>query len=502
MRRCHNRFAGFVLLLLLLPLIAQAQKIEYGAEATFYGSISDQLPFWFYTNKDGRVDGASSNLVNRFYGYYSHNDNNAVWQWSGGIDLSTRLSENNTVFLNQLYARLRYRGVTATAGRFYDPMGLNDRGLSMGSMLVSRNATPVPKVRIGTENFVSVPGTGDRLQFKAMLSHGWFEKDRYIESPYLHQKALYLKYQGERFFLTAGAAHNVTWGGTHPAQPDIGDEKPYKLPSSFSDFIDVLLGQASSSNNKNVPKNELTNVVGSSVAAYEVKAGVSFDQFSIKAYRQFFLDDKVSLAFRSPWDGLWGAGIELDDPDGFVTKLLWEHLNTKRQNAWEGTSLGRSDYYNNGVYRSGWTYEGNVIGTPLIINGPVGPFDGCPDKENTSCYPISNNIIVAQHFGIQGRPLEQLSYKILFTYSRNYGKNIDQKYEDGRVDQEGNRKFRPLSELRRDQYSTLLQFNYLIAPRYGLSLQSAVAFDIGELYEEERWGLQIGLQWKGMTDVF
>src|SRR5699024_11463656 len=116
----------------------------------------------------------------------------------------------------------------------------------------------VPKVRIDTEDFVSVPGTGDRLQFKAMLSHGWFEKDRYIESPYLHQKALYLKYQGERFFLTAGAAHNVTWGGTHPG---VGKQDPYKLQSSFFDFIDVILGQASYRNNKFITAYDYTYVV-------------------------------------------------------------------------------------------------------------------------------------------------------------------------------------------------------------------------------------------------
>src|SRR5699024_6074601 len=191
----------------------------------------------------------------------------------------------------------------------------------------------------------------------------------------------------------------------------------------------------------------------------------------------------------------WGAGIESDDPDGLVTKLLWEHLNTKRQNAWEGTSLGRSNYYNNGVYRSGWTYEGNIMGNPLLINGPTAPFDG-------GNYPISNNMIVVHHIGLKGQPLENLRYKIFFTYSRTYGTNIDQTHEDGRGDQEGNKKYRPLSDRRHQQYATLLPLNYLVAPRYGLRLQSAVAFDIGELYEEERWGLQIGLQWKGVTDAF
>src|SRR5699024_8781439 len=98
----------------------------------------------------------------------------------------------------------------------------------------------------GTEGFVGIPGTGDRLQFKAMLSHGWFEKDRYIESPYFHQKALYLRYQRERFFVTVGGAHNVTWGGIHPG---VGKQDPYELPSTFTDFIDVFFGRASTSDN-------------------------------------------------------------------------------------------------------------------------------------------------------------------------------------------------------------------------------------------------------------
>src|SRR5699024_11069301 len=432
---------GIFVLILLLPLLSKGQKLEYGTDAKFYGGTSGHLPFWLYANIGGRIEDDGTNFIYRLHGLYSSTDDSAPLQWRVGVDLNVRLSRHNTVFFDQLYGELRYYGLTASLGRFYDPLGVNDRDLSMGSMMVSRNATPVPKIRIGTDDFVSIPGTQNLFQFKAMLSHGWFEEDRYIASPYLHQKALYLKYNGPQFFVLAGAAHNVTWGGQHPG---IGEQEPFELPSSFRDYIDVFFGRASSSDNENVPVNELTNAVGSSVAAYEVKAGVHFEHFTIKGYRQFYLDDKVALAFRSPWDGLWGTGIEFEETDQWVNKILWEHLNTKRQNAWEGTTLGRSDYYNNGVYRSGWTYEGNVIGTPLLINGPVGPFDGCPDRENASCYPISNNIIVAQHFGIQGRPLEQLFYKILFTYSRNYGKNIDQKPENANGD------YIPLDELRRD----------------------------------------------------
>jgi hypothetical protein len=462
---------------------AQSQQIRYGAEASVYGS-GDDLPFWFYSNADGKIDPSSSNLINQFYSYYTYRDTSRSLQLSTGFDLSTRFASNNALFFRQLFASVNYHWVSASAGRFYDPIGLNDHDLSMGSTMVSRNATPVPKVRLGTDGFVNLPWTDGHLQLSGMLSHGWLEGERYISNPYLHQKFLYLKYQHKRFDITAGAVHNVVWGGTHPGFSDDGSEA-FKLPSSFSDYLDVLVGQSASEDGDNIPDNEITNTVGNSVAAYEAKLGINFEHFRFKLYRQFYLEDKVALAFRSPWDGMWGAGVEFDNPEGVITEVLWEHMNTKRQNAWEGTSLGRSNYYNNGVYRSGWTYEGRVMGNPLIINGPAGGFDG-------GNYPISNNIIVAHHLGIKGKPLDRLTYKAFFTYSRNYGTSVDQGEEQP---------YTSLDQLRRDQYSSLLQLNYLIAPQYGLSLQSALAFDIGELYDDNRWGFQIGVRWNQITSV-
>jgi hypothetical protein len=256
------------------------------------------------------------------------------------------------------------------------------------------------------------------------------------------------------------------WGGTHPR---FGG-----LPSSFSDFLKVVSGRAASGN---APVNETSNVIGNSVAAYDFKAGINFDQFRLKIYRLFYLEDKVALRFRSPWDGMWGAGIEFENQKGIVTALLWEHMNTKRQNSWIGDPTGRSGYYHNGVYRSGWSYEGNVLGNPLILIGPNEHFEGRGE--------ISNNMIVAHHLGIKGSPSNRLSYKILFTYSRNYGTVIMQGEEPP---------FTPLDELRIDQYSVLLNGSYKLIPEHGISAVASVASDIGKLYSKNRWGMQLGLK--------
>lgn len=474
--------SGVFLLLFLFPSEGQAQSqhFHYGIESSAYVGEGGELPFWLYANTDGTVDPASSNFVNRLFGYYTKKDTANSLQLSAGFDAYGRLSTNDSFTFTQLFGKLNYRGLSVAVGRFYDSMGLHDRDLSMGSMLVSRNATPIPKIQVGSDGFVNLPWTDGRMQFNAMISHGWFTDERYIDNPFLHQKFLYLRYKHDRFDLTAGAAHNAVWGGTHPGLGEDGDA--FKLPSSFSDYLKVVFGQSASGSN--IPENEITNTVGNSVAAYEVKAGVNFDHFRFKAYRLFYLEDKVALRLRSPWDGMWGTGVDFDNQEGLITEVLWEHMNTKRQNAWEGTSLGRTNYYNNGVYRAGWAYENRVLGNPLLIYGPTADFDG-------GAYPVSNNIIIAHHIGIKGKPVEWLSYKAFFTYSRNYGTNIDQGEGPD---------YTPLDELRVDEYSSLLKLNYLLAPAYGLSLTGALAFDMGELYEDDRLGFQLGIKWNRIVN--
>src|SRR5699024_8722276 len=136
-------------------------------------------------------------------GTVSERDSTGNLHFSGGVDAYARLSADNSLVFTQLFGKVTYRGLGLSAGRFYDPVGLHDRALSMGSMLVSRNATPPPKIRIGSDGFVTVPRTGGRLQVYAMLSHGWLTDNRYIGDPYLHQKFLYVKYKRPHFYITA-----------------------------------------------------------------------------------------------------------------------------------------------------------------------------------------------------------------------------------------------------------------------------------------------------------
>ena len=73
--------------------------------------------------------------------------------------------------------------------------------------------------------------------------------------------------------------------------------------------------------------------------------------------------------------------------------------------------VGNDDYFNNYIYRNGWTYEGMTLGTPLITS-PIFNEDGSDQ--------ILNNRVMAFHLGLGGM-LGKINYRSFFTYSINKG---------------------------------------------------------------------------------
>lgn len=123
--------------------------------------------------------------------------------------------------------------------------------------------------------------------------------------------------------------------------------------------------------------------------------------------------------------------FSFNDKEKWVSDLLLEFIYTKWQS---GTRHDRpatpeelkknpgktryviggcDDYFNNGEYKSGWTYNGKVVGLPLFTPMPVG--------ENGITPGVCNNRIVAWNFGVGGMVCRKIPYIIKVTYSRNHG---------------------------------------------------------------------------------
>ena len=451
----------------------EAGNTRYDVSTSVYGSTSGNLPFWFYTNVHGKVDPSGTNWLNQLSLEHKLYDNNNLSARIGG-NAVFRFSNNSQVLFPKLYLQANAYGLQLDVGRFSQPIGLNNHELSVGSMMVSNNAMPMPKISISTSEFMDVPYTDGHLQYKGLFSHGWFEEDRFVSNAYLHQKYFYLRVNVGNWSGTGGIVHNVQWGGTHPNLA--------KLPQSFGDYLRVVTGR-SASKSSNAPGSDLTNVIGNSLAAYEFGLRYSNDQVSIHATRLFYLEDKVSTRFRSPWDGVWGLNIKFKEKPNWLNAITYEHINTKQQDSKSWELIGSADYYDNGTYSHGWTYENSTVGIPLILF-----------KNND----ITNNVLVAHHLGIAGDPDDRLSYNALFTYSRNYGIQDDWVESPGNNIPKDRPDVTPYGQFLQDQYSWLLRLEYDIQRVNGLSMKLEISGDFGELYED-RLGIMVGVSW---TNVF
>jgi hypothetical protein len=66
---------------------------------------------------------------------------------------------------------------------------------------------------------------------------------------------------------------------------------------------------------------------------------------------------------------------------------------------WARIFRGRDNYYNHSIYRTGWSYGGMSIGTPLFINQARAAAYG--HKPGTDQHIVSNRVL-AGHFGFKG----------------------------------------------------------------------------------------------------
>ncbi|WP_441000679.1 capsule assembly Wzi family protein [Fodinibius sp. SL11] len=417
------------------------------------------LPFWLHSNRWGIIDRRSANGFVRLAPRVDLGTLGPV-KLNAGAELVGRWSEQSSVFFNEGYLQADWKIFRLVAGRKKEQIGITDSSLTSGSMIQSGNASPIPKVRLYTPDFVGVPGTNNWLSFKGYFSHGWMEDGRVSSNAYLHQKNFYLRFFREQSWFNAygGFTHNVTWAGTHP---NYGN-----LPDGFKNFTRVVLAKNIDEDDPNFPSNETGGTLGNTTAGYDTGIEMSFDFADIMLHRLFYLEDRPGLWFRSPLDGLWGLSVDLK---GFplIEKISWEHLNTTKQGSKSFERRGADNYYSNGIYYSGWTYQNRTIGSPFLFTRP-----------NT--VGVQNNIVVMHHFGVEGNISEDINYKFLGSYSRNYGaKRIITNPEtlqgqNGRFD-------------RQDQYSFLLQLSIPVRPKLSLNLD--LAYDTGELYADQLGGM-------------
>ncbi len=455
---------------------ARGQHVTYGGEVSVTAATADALPFWLHANQSGLIEQEGAGALMRLQAA-RHYRPERRWDIGGGIDLAVRGSRHSTAFFNELYVQARFAFLQLRAGRKVEQIGTVDAGLSTGSLATSTNATPLPKIVLETLGYTPVPFTRGYAEFKGSYAHGWFGDERYAGNPYLHHKTLYVRLGGPLGVnVYGGIVHDAFWGGSTPR---LG-----KLPASFEDYLRTVFGMSGS---ERAPGGEQIYVQGNHLGIYDVGLRLRRHGYELLGYRHFIFDDKDGLKLKNPGDGLLGLSLRLPGADRPLARVTYEYLYTKRQSGPEPVGPGRDgpggqdNYYSHYIYRSGWTYYGRTIGSPMLV--PL------PDNQIIVHDRIENNRVVAHHLGLAGRPWPGMRYRFLFTYSRNYGTYT----ERDRAAAAGI-PYRYAGGLR--QYSILLETQTRLPGRVPLTLLAAAGWDLGEMYEDTA-GVRLGLRYRG-----
>jgi hypothetical protein len=338
---------------------------------------------------------------------------------SYGLEGFMRWEDQSEAFLHQWFVGGKLWFTRVWAGAREEVYGNQDRLLSSGGLLWSGNARPMPKVMIDVPEYTSVPFTFKLVQFKGGMSHGWFEDDRYVKDAWLHHKYGYIRFGGwlpVKFHY--GMHHFAQWGGVS-SDPDIG-----KLPNMLEDFKYVFLTR-DRREDPNVPWGEWYNKIGNHIGSRNFGLDVTLDKFDVGVYWQTIFEDGSGKAYRNIKDGLFGLYFKRKKRSPSrtfsINRIVLEYINTTDQSGTfnrdsTGYETGGNDnYFNNAIYRYGWTFNDMTIGTP-VITSPI-----YNDKSYISDR-LRNNKNKGFHIGFAGN-FSDVCFTMKYTFHKNFGTN-------------------------------------------------------------------------------
>ena len=358
----------------------------------------EESPFWMHSNQRGRIN-EQSNISSWLsaVGIYDFWEGGTL---EAGIGALYHDGYTHKAQLDEFYIKYTGNWLEAFAGRMQKQQYFNGISATNESVLWSLNSRPVPGLGIKTSRPVLLwPSAG--LGFKAAWEEYFSdEKDRYIQTPRIHHKSFHLVYTGIRNVeLTAGVHHYVQWAGK---SPEYGE-----LPSGFEDYLKVITGGSIIGGDGFVGEQEI-NGLGNHLGGYEASLKTSYDHFDITLIYNTIFEDMSGIKLRNTPDGRYGIYIEDRETEKWVEAFIYEYYFTRNQSKNYPTTDGKDNYFNNHLYRSGWTYENRIIGLPFILL----------DEDR---FRVAHNNIVAHHFGLTGLAIYQYPYKFLASYRANYG---------------------------------------------------------------------------------
>lgn len=458
----------YFLFLLAISNIAYSQN-KAGIEIKNSSFISGQenLPFWLTVNKNGIINNGQSPI--NLSELVAHNHGqvlNSKLDYQLGLHGVAAVSSNSYLQLNRAYAGLGLWNWKIDAGLFSDPENYGGLSTSNGNMARSLNARPYPKIRLSTNGYLGFPFVKKWFQFKAEYDEGWLNDDRYVKDARLHHKSLYGQLTPARGWkVSLGLEHFVMWGGTSP-NPSYG-----KLPTDTHSYLLYILA---AKGDDAFPETDRINVAGNQLGTYQFQVSRETANWLAAFYISHPFEDYSGIALRNYPDNLIGIHWETKSSKSFLSSVVYEFINTRQQSLkdsfyvwvekeqrWKQNET--DNYFSHGVYRSGFTYQKRMIGSPLFK----------PDFNEDGSLKLISNRFFAHHIGAKGNLNSVTEWKTMLTYSQHLGTF-----------------WKPYTE-KQDEFSLLVEFIYS-GQRLPFVVNTGIAADFGS-HTESNFGLQLSI---------
>lgn len=378
-------------------------SIELGAGIT----SGTYTPFWLRANQYGAVP-TKENYAAAAVSFSDFIEVNKRVNWGYGVRALVNLTETRAdVLLQEAYLKGRYGIFELQAGRKRQIQGLVDSTLSSGSFIWSGNALPMPMINLVVQNYWAPDFVQGIVGFKGNYAHGWFDNQRGdVSNFYLHQKSFYgrLGKPNWLFKFYGGFNHQVQWGGTLKyADPGNFSAKNGKIASSLKDYLYVITGQSMNvvgGDTATYGVNDGWNRLGNHLGTVDVGMEIDWQAAKIFFYRQSIYEDGSLYHGNNITDGLHGIAFTRKEDQGIV-KIVLEYFNSASQGGSifndSNINRGLDNYFNNAVYREGWTYLGKGIGTPLMT------LDSETDLTSTEGTNYDNNRVESFYVGLEAK---------------------------------------------------------------------------------------------------
>ena len=397
---------GLLFLLYLIPfcsLQSQTKDVSYTIHSSAGLSSDTKLPFWLVANQYGSVPDSDYGLLNTsVFKTYDAPDKN--FDTSYKASATGFIAQENKLLLNELYLGVRFKNIILDLGAKNDAIAWHNLSSSNGSIIKSINARAMPGINIKTNNFITLPFATSWLEVNANFAHYFMDDTRFVDNTNLHHKSLYIKSRlSPTFEIIAGLDHYAQWGGT---SPQYGAQ-----PSSIKDYIKVVFG---AEGGDSATQNDQFNALGNHVGAYLLQFNYNKENIGFNFYYSHPFEDTSGREMTNWQDGLYGLFVDFKKNKSLVNSVLLEFTHTKNMSNDPVSISGPDNYFNNSIYKSGWTYHGNTIGSPYFTPKPL------DENGITSGVIVGDNRFAAFNIGANGY-LKWLPYRVLLSHTTYYG---------------------------------------------------------------------------------